>query len=463
MTSLITSLLTGASGIYTNQTGVQVTGNNIANVNTAGYSRQSASITSAASVEQNGLLVGTGSNISNIERADNGFVTKRLIVAAGNYSQYEAASSPLGDIDQILSIDETSLASDIDNFFAAWDKLSNNPGETAERQQVLIEAEDLATHFHTISEQLSDVAESIDATIASTVPEFNDMLQQIAELNGKIQLAESSGADANTLQDQRDLLVQQVGEICGATMYEDDDGMACLQLGNGLPLVIGQVVSTVSASEVSGTLQLSLNVAGNSFSLNADALGGSLRGLLDVRDTSLPELQESIDQLAYELATAVNTLHLTGLDQNGDAATALFSLSTPASPTAPAWEGAAASIAVLINDPTLLATGTSGLSGDNSLSLTIADLVGTAVIDGATFSEAYGAIAGKAGLMVSSNEDRLLAGLDNLNDIEEDRDTLAGVSTDEEMLLLIQYQSGYEAAANYLSVVKEMLDTLLAM
>lgn len=463
MTSLISSLYTGASGIYCNQTGVQVTGNNIANVNTEGYSRQVASITSSNPVDQGGLLFGTGSAVDSIDRAENTFITKQLITASANYGEYEAASPPLSDIEHILDIGETSLAGDIDSFFDAWEALSSNSGGNSERQQVLIEGEDLANHFQQISQQMSTVVDSINSSIESLVPNFNDMLEQIADLNGTIRQAEAAGGDANTLHDQRDLLLQQVGEICGATTYSDDNGMTCLQLENGLPLVIGQVASTISTAQVAGLTQLTLSTGTASFPLAGDDFGGNLGGLLGVRDTTIPELIDEVDQLAYELAVAVNSLHTTGLDLNGDAGTDLFDLTLPSDPTAPVWQGAAASITVGFDDSALIAAGTSGLSGDNSLSVNIAELRNTAAIGGSTFAEEYARIAGKAGLLVSSNEDRLLAGLESLNEIQEDRDALSGVSSDEEMLLLVQYQSGYEAAANYLSVVKEMLDTLLAM
>lgn len=347
MSSLVTLLLTGASGIYANQTGVRVTGNNIANVNTTGYSRQVAAITSSTQVEQGGLLFGTGATVGSVERTDTTFITKRLVAAAADYGEYEAASSPLGDIEQILAIDETTLATDIDNFFDAWEALGSNPGESSERQQVLMEAEDLVDHFQQISGRLAEV-----------------------------------------------------GELCGATTYTDDNGMACLQLENGLPLVVGQVASTLSANRVDGLSQLSLTSGNSSYTLDNSAFGGSLSGLLDVRDTTVPELRDAC---------------------------------------------------------------VSGLAGDNSLCLDMAALADSPAIDGATYTEAYAKIAGKAGLLVSGNEDRLLAGLESVNALQDDRDAIAGASADEEMLLLIQYQSGYEAAANYLSVVKEMLDTLIEM
>lgn len=461
MGSLLTSLYTGASGIYVNQTAVQVTGNNIANVNTAGYTRQTASITSSSPLEQGGIAYGTGSTVDSISRAGDSFVTKQLIAQSATYGEYEAGSTPLSDIEQILSIGDTSLSSDIDSFFDAWEQLSTNPAGTSERQQVLQTAEDLAEHFQQIDQQLTEVVESINSAIESAIPSLNEHLQQIAELNDSIMQTEISGGNANTLRDQRDLLVQQVSETTGASTYTDEKGMVCLHLENGLPLVTGNVTSSITTQKVNGLTQISIISGQSSFSLDQEDFGGSIKGLLTVRDTSIPEVRNDVDRLAYEIATAVNTLHTSGVDRNGDAGVALFGLTAPVDPLAPAWEGAAASITLNIDAPTQIAAGTSSLSGDNSLTLSMIALRDTASINGASYSEEYARIAANAGLLVSSNEQKLSSSVELLNEISTKRDAIAGVSSDEEMVLLIQYQAGYEAASHYLSVIQEMLDTLL--
>jgi flagellar hook-associated protein 1 FlgK len=462
---LITSLYTGASALFTSQTAVQVTGNNIANANTTGYSRQVANITSTSPLTQGGLTYGTGSSVDSIDRVSDSFITKQLIAMSATYGEYEAASSPLADIEQILDISDSSLSSDIDSFFDAWEQLSTNPSGTAERQQVLQEAADLANHFNQISQQLSDVVNSINTSIESAVPDLNNQLQQAANLNQSIMQTELAGGNANTLRDERDLLVQQISETCGATTYADDKGMVCLQLQNGLPLVTGNVASTLTTTKVDGLTQISLASGNTTFSLNHENVGGELKGLLNVRDVTIPEFQNDISRLAYTIATDINSLIATngGIDQNGNPATNLFTLVAPTDPLANAWDGAAASIAVAFDDAALIAAGTTGSTADNSLCLKVAALRETTRINGATYTEEFARIAANAGLMVKSNEQRLNASSDLMTELSAKRDSVAGVSTDEEMVLLIQYQAGYEAASKYISIVKEMLDTLLMM
>lgn len=463
MGSLITSLYTGASGIFVNQTGVQVTGNNIANVNTQGYSKQSAETTSATSLNQGGLLFGTGSTVDAISRAGDLFITSQLVNQSAVYGEYEAANTPLSDIEQILDISDAGLSSDIDSFFTAWESLSSNPSGVIERQQVILETEDLTNHFHQIAQQLTDVVDSINSSIESLLPTINEQLEQVAALNQDIMQSEVAGTNANTLRDQRDVLVQEISETCGANIYSDSDGMICMQLDNGLPLITGSVASSFSSERVNGLTQVTLTSGQADSLLDVNDFGGTLKGLLGVRDETIPEISNDIDQLAYEIASTVNTLHLTGVDQNGASATELFTLVPPSDPSAPAWEGAASSITLNFDDPALIAAGTTGLTGDNSLTLSITALRDENTINGTTFTEEYARIAAKSGLAMSSNEQKLSDSTALLNELSNKRDAIAGVSTDEEMLLLIQYQTGYEAASSYLAVVKEMLDTLLQL
>jgi len=330
---------------------------------------------------------------------------------------------------------------------------------------VVQEAGDLALHFQQVDQQLADVVDSINTSVESTIPDLNDQLQQIANLNQSIMQTELAGGDANTLRDERDLLVQEVSETCGAASYNDDNGMVCLQLQNGLPLVTGNVASSFFTSKVDGLTQISLTSGTTTFALDHEDFGGELKGWLEVRDVTIPEFQSDIDRLAYTIATDVNSLIATsgGIDQNGDPAGDLFTLTAPTDPLADAWDGAAASIAVAFDDPALIAAGVTGTTADNSLSIDMAALRETTSLDGATYSEEYARIAANAGLMVSSNEQRLSASSDLMDELSAKRDSVSGVSTDQEMVLLIQYQAGYEAASNYISVVKEMLDTLLQM
>jgi len=461
MASLITSLYTGASGVYTNQTAVQVTGNNISNASTEGYSRQDATITSATSLSQGNLVYGTGSLVDSIKRVEDPFITEQLISQSADYGEYNAKSSPLQDIEELLAIDEAALSGDIDAFFDAWSELAANPDGTTERQQVILEAENIVYQANQISQQFADITTSINEDLEAIVPEVNDLLEQIASLNKSIQKAELSGSDANTLRDERDLLTQQVSESIGATSYTDEDGMVCLQLENGLPLVIADQATTLSTQQVDGNTELYLTSGSRTYSLTSEDFGGAVKGLMAVRDEVIPELVNDIDYLVYELATSVNAAHQTGLDANGDPAGEIFTLTAPLDPTAPLWDGAAASISVAISDTSLIATGTTGLAGDNELALTIAELDETASVNGASFTEEYGRIAAKAGLYVSSNEQYLSDSYSLLLDTTAERDAVSGVSTDEEMLKLVQYQTGYEAASRYLSVIQEMLDTLI--
>lgn len=463
MAGLLGAIQTGASGLYSNQTGLDVTGNNLANINTAGYSRQHVTITSSPSLNDGGLLLGTGSSVEAIQRAEDPFVTKQLIRLSVDYGRYEAKTVPLDDVERALGLDQGNLSEDLDTFFDSWQALSHNPSGVTERQQVLLEAQSLADQFHDIDQQLTDVVEGVNTSLIAQVDPLNEQLQQIAALNLSILSAESSGANANSLQDQRDILVQQVAETTGATAFDQSNGMISLQLPNGLPLVNGSEAATVGYERVDGAVNLSLVSGESRYDLQADDLGGTLQGLLEVRDGDVPELRDEIDRLAYELANAVNAIHRSGVDGNGDPGQELFSLTAPTDPLADPWQGAAATLGVALSEPNEIVTGTTGLSGDNSLTVDLAALRNSSLIDGATLGEEYARIAADVGLRVSSNEQKLSISEETLIDVNNQRDSLVGVSSDQEMLMLTQYQTGYEAASRYISAVKDMLDVLMAM
>ena len=464
MSNLISSLYSGASGLFTSQTAIQVTGNNIANVNTPGYSRQTANITSSTPLEQGNLQLGTGSTVSTVDRAGDSFITNQLNTQSATYSEYNASSTPLSDIEQAFSIGDSSLSSSISSFFDSWGALSSNPSGATERQQVLQTAGNLANNFQQINQQLTQTTDGINTTIESAIPSLNQQLQQIATLNSNIlQTETASSSDANTLRDQRDLLVQKVSETTGATTYTDKQGMTCLQLPDGLPLVAGNVPSTFSTTQIAGLTQINLTCGQTSSSLSNNDFGGEFKGLLSVRDVTIPQFKDNTDQLAYTIATDVNTLHTTGIDQNGNAGTNLFNLTAPTDPTAPAWQGASASIKVGISAPKLIAAGKTSSTGDNSIALSMADLPDTASINGSTYNENYAQIASDAGLLVSSNEQKVTDSSQLMNNTQTNLNSISGVSTDQEMVNLIQYQAGYSAAAKYISTIKEMLTTLSQM
>ncbi len=462
--SLLASLSVGASGLSINQKGIEVTGNNVANVNTEGYSRQTLEVGSSPTLEMSGQMIGSGATVSGISRETNSFVSKQLTVKTADYGEENARSMILAEIEQVVSVDEGGVSTSLDEFFDAWQELSGDPSATLERQQVMQMGEDVADSFQAMVGDLNAVQDSINTDLEGKVTSLNEQLQEIADLNVQIVAAEATGISANALRDQRDLLLQEVSELAGVTCYEESNGMISVQLASGQPLVTADAVSTLGTEWTSGSLQLTLTSGSSATALDTADFGGEVGGMLEMRDEYIPELIDELDVLAYSLATAVNTVHTGGYDLDGNSGSDFFTFSGSGPD---AWSGAASTISMALTGTSQVAASSSNASnesGNNENVLAVVALQNTALVNGTTtLNDYYATIASGVGLAVSENSAALESAEDSLTQLQNMRDAVSGVSTDEEMLMLVQYQSGYEAAARFLTAVDEMLDTLMAM
>lgn len=465
MSGLTSALNIGKTGLSVNQKGIEVAGNNVANVNTPGYSKQTLELSSTPTLQFNDQMIGQGAVVSSISREGDSFVSKQLIAKSAVYGEENAKNLPLAELERIVGIDDASLANDIDQFFDAWQELSSNPSGDLERQQVMQMGTDLASDFQGMISDLQAVEEGINGTLEGSITDLNRQLQEIADLNVKIVSAEATGISANALRDQRELLLQEVSEVAGINYFEEANGMVSVQLPSGLPLVTADTTSTISTERVSGSLQINLTSGASISILGSADFGGEIHGLLDLRDNYIPSVEEELDLLAYELAEAVNGVHTSGVDANGNPGSDFFSYSSSGSDP---WTGAAATLSMALTATTEVAAGTVAAPnhqpGDNGNTLNMVALQDQDLVNGSSsFSEYYGKIAADVGLEVSQNSLSLVSAEDALVQMQNMRDATAGVSVDEEMLLLTQYQTGYEAAAKYLSTVDEMLNTLMNM
>lgn len=460
MSGLISSLYTGQSGLAVNQIGIEVSGNNVSNANTEGYSRQTVETVSMPTLELNGNFVGRGATVSSISRAESTLVTSQLVSKSADYGEEAAQAESLTALENIVGIGDGSLSSAIDDFFDAWQALSSNPGEDLERQEVLQSGEQLAAAFQQMDQDLAELQDNIDQQIISEVEILNSQLEQIADLNGRIVAMEAGGSSANGLRDELDLLLQEVAETVGIQYYEQDTGAVSVQLASGVSLVLGSEASTVTAERSDGTVELSVANGNATTEIDSDQLGGEFKGLLTVRDETIAEVRSDLDQLAWQLAESVNAVHSAGTDLSGAAGGDFFTVASAG------LEGAASSIALALSGGDQVAAGissdTDALSGDNSNCLSMIALQDETTM-GSSFQAYYEQIAADIGTEVNRNSSAAEYTEEALIQLQNMRDAVAGVSVDEEMVLLTQYQSGYEAAAKFLSVVQDMLDTLMAL
>jgi flagellar hook-associated protein 1 FlgK len=470
MGGLATALNTGKTSLSTTQKVIEISGNNIANVNTPGYSRQKASLTTYPSLNFGGFVIGQGVLVGTIEREHDAFLTSEIRQKNAAYGEEDAKTLPLTELERVFNISDGGLGTEIDNFFDAWQELASNPGGQTERDMVLQQGNLLSDAFQSTIDDLAAVQENIDETLLSKLDGINDNLQRVADLNNRIATIESVGQSANTFRDERDLLLADLSKAIGAQSIENKEGVVSLQLPSGEPLVQNGKAMSLEGSIVAGELRLNVVIDSIARPVDTSRLGGELKGMLEIRDQFIPELKGKVDKLAYDLITAVNTAHQAGSDLNGNTGELFFNAPPPPPPPAEIWEGAAYAMSIVLTTPDQVAAGTSLVPGDpappgdNTIAQAIAGIGTAKVVDGTdTLVGSYSRICARVGIEAGQNQLARNANEDTMTQLQNLRDSVAGVSLEEEMINLIQYQKGFEASAKLLATVDEMMDTLLSI
>lgn len=456
MSGIVGALNIAKKSLLTSQKALEVTGNNIANVNTPGYSRETPIYTESPSLMMNGLVVGSGANISQVIRQYDAFVTRQLREKNSTLGEETGRSEPLTQLESIMSISETSLAGDIDEFFGAWQDLSTDPGDKLARNTVIDTGVQLTDTFSGMLGDLESLKQAINTTLPGKVSALNANLEELADLNQRIVNIETAGPQAMAARDRRDVLLEEISFAIGGKYIEESDGMVSYYLDNGMPVVQEQTPFLLSTTRNGSSVDLELKVNSQSFSLGLDNVGGELRGLLSVRDETIPGVIDDLDKLAYSLGSEVNRIHQLGTGMDGIGGRDFFAPLTQQS-------GAANALTVAISDFQQVAAGLSGATGDNNNALALGSLGSALVVDGSqTFTGFYGQITSQVGIEVGNNDLAVSGNQDALVQLQNLRDATAGVSVEEEMINLISYQKSFEASAKLLTTVNEMLDILMS-
>ena len=585
MSGIYGVLQTGTQALLAQQKGIEVTGHNIANVNTPGYSRQTVNMQANAPTMSSQGLVGTGVSARDSKRVYDGFVGTQIDNENEDLGRWDAQKTALERVEIIF--DESSdsgLNKTMGEFWNAWQDLVNDPSGNVERIALLGSAETLAFEFRNTYNKFSPLQADLDISIATTVDEINVKAAEIANLNQKIIEAEGGGSHANDFRDTRDLAVKELSLMVDVITFEENSGSMNVSLSDGSSLVNGSNTSTLSTMISDSGHKDVVWASDPTVSVNSKITGGKLKGWIEVRDVIIPEYKGNMEDLVNGIKGVESTEVVTGEASTlttGDYFT-ISSPTTPAAdyhvwynigevggaPAAPAVGGlievaisaddTAAQVASLtataiadeadfdasvtggatltianvvagvatdsadstvsgketgftitkridggngvnyyhrlgygLDDSTgndffsgtlagndfavdaaiaaganKIAAGTaSGSPGDNSNAIAIAELQNALMMnsDTTTFDNFYNSMVSDVGNKVNQagmSYDHHTAMVIHL---ENYRESISGVSLDEEMVNLIQFQLGYDAAAKLISTTNEMLNTLINM
>lgn len=373
----------GTRALQANQIALQTAGNNIANVNTPGYSRQSVVLTAVEGQFSGGGYIGKGVDVQTIQRNFSAFLTRQATLASATQNADAARSNKLNQLQDIFSGGSTGLGAAVSDMMNAFSDVASAPTDLTARTVALTRVDETAGRFRAASQALDDLQTGVQQELAQKANNINTLAQNIADVNQEIARAQGSGQPPNDLLDRRDQLVRELNQFVQTTSIAADDGTVGIFLAGSQPLVLGTTVSPVSIvnDDFGDPLKSKLAITrdGQQVLLDENALGGGeVSGLLRFQNTDLTEGRNLLGRLTLAITTQMNAQHGLGLDLDGNAGGPLFTtvdLNTTANiriPAAPATLNTGnATLALAIADSTQFAASDYEVSFGSATSGTI--------------------------------------------------------------------------------------------
>ena len=464
---------TGRHSMMNSQTALQTTGHNIANKSTEGYSRQRVEIVTNEPIGHGKLRIGTGAKTASINRINNPFIERQIGNEQAKLGYLEAKGGSLGQVEQVFNEQASKgLNTSLSEMFNAFRELSNNPESLSTRTQVAQIADSVAKTFRRVSDTMVAGQAGIDQQLASHVKEVNDLSSEIATLNEKVQVETAQGGPANDERDRRDLLIKKLSEKINIRWAEGEDGMVTITAGTSAVIVAGYDSRKLDTKAVPGEpgkeggalgIYYRNSENGSDFNLTNQFTGGQIGGLLDVRDKVGGVVIEKIDSLAEHVMNAVNSVHALGVDAHGNKAGEFFSLEPQEGPPGHAASRLMLSTAIANDANKIAASADIDSPGDNRVALRLGHLEGDSIMDGggSTLNEFYNSIVGDVGLSTKRATSGATAQADVVKQLNNLRESVSGVSLDEETTKLIEYQKSFDASARLVKTADELFDTVL--
>ena len=456
---LSTAMEIGKNGLNIYRVATEVTSENIANVNTPGYSRQRVVLETSPPTTANGFPIGTGVRIAAVERYYDSLLQQQLVNAQSTQGYDTTKSTVLQQIEPTFNeISSDGLGAAISNFFGAWQDLTLNPAGSAERQAVMSRAQILTDNFQSVSKALTDTISIQNDTLVPLTADINATLKNIAQLNGEIRTTELVSGNANELRDRRDQLIRDLSQQIGITYKENSDGTTDINYadGAGEALIIGSEAGALSlANNVStGLYNIYVTQPEGGTSLVTPKTG-QLGATVELRDTIIPGYLSKVDDLAKSVISEVNSIHSAGFQQDGVTPGTNFFSGTKA-------EDIALNISTTNQ---IAASGVAGLVGDSSNALKLAQLQNKLTMSSATttFNSYFDSLVSQVGLDVLSSKNTEAQGIAFTKQLTTLRESNSGVSLDEELTNLIKYQRSYQASSKLITTATEMMDIVIGI
>jgi flagellar hook-associated protein 1 FlgK len=446
----------GKRALLSAQYGLNTTGHNIANANTPGFTRQQVMMVTTQPFEFSNMQFGTGTKVDSVRRLRTEFLDEQFRQETQRKGRWETLSYSWGQIERVFAEpSDDGFASILEDFWNSWQDLSIDPESMAARAAVKEHAHLLINGFNQLSRQLSDLQTSVNDDITKSVDHINEIGNEIAALNETIHTAEMSGQQANDLRDRRDLLVDVLSDYVNVDVIEQPNGYLTVFIGS-MAFVDSTTCSSLEAVPKTVGSTVVHQIKFSNSDVDPEIVNGKLAGYIEIRDEILLERHSEIDQLALNLVDKLNEIHNQGVGLNGQTNIDFFDANTTGAIDIKLND-------LIIGDDSYIAASLNGEVGDNSNALNIAGLRNDSIMlnGNSTLNEYYNSIVGVIGIKtreaisMATNQEALVF------HIENNKESIEGVSLDEEMTNMIKYQHAYEAAARVITAMDEALNTVI--
>jgi flagellar hook-associated protein 1 FlgK len=451
MGSLSSSLSIATSSLMAEELQLSVANNNIANANTVGYSREIVNLQQAAPTSSGGLDIGNGVDVQGIQSVQDQLLTSRIQQQTSNQSSATAQANALSQIETLFPTSGTGLSTALSTFFSGLSSLSADPTNASNRATVISDAQTLVEQFHSVSEGLSGPTSGLNTTVQTDVAQINQLTSQAAQLNQQITAQSGGGQPPTALTAELAQIETSLAQLTNISVTHGQTGDA-ITTGNGTPLVLGSVSYALSTTTgPTGSQQV---LDSNGTNITANISGGDLGGTLQVVTNDIPGLQNAVDTLASQFATAFNAAQAQGYDLNGNQGTALFSVPTTVA-------GSASAITLTTTNPNAIAASSDGTAGSNGNVANLTALQNSTLPSGSSVTAQASSLIYQVGNLSANANAQVTSIGTSLTSLSNLQSSVSGVSIDEESANLLRYQQAYQASARVIETIDTLFQTTL--
>jgi flagellar hook-associated protein 1 FlgK len=436
---------------------LDVTGNNIGNVNTPGYSRQVVDLAQLPGTQSLGIhpyVLGNGVTVLTVNRIQDAFLQGRSLAANNDLGRLTTLADRLGSIQGIIGEPgPNGVASALDTFFNAWSALASNPNMPGARQLVQAAGQTLTSRVRSIYGDLDNTGQHLQIQMTQALQRVDQLSSRISQLNLEIRQRVATGESPNELLDARDVALQELSGLINISSFNQPDGTVTVYSGEMT------LVDTFESHAIPKTFDVATGTLSDG-TRNYAVKGGKIAGLFGVMKT-VDSYKASLDDLANSLRTTINGMHATGTSPNGATGLNFFNDTVP--------QTGARDFnldALILADPDNIAAGVSGAAGDGGLALSISRLRDDTTVTGLAGKSFVGFYAdlvsqvGHDGEFYASAADTQKA---VVQQIELQKQSVSGVSLDDEMANMLRFQRSFQAAAKALTVFDQVTEDLIGM